>query len=362
MTRNNHIDIAKGIGILFVVLGHNWIVNHDKTLIFQMIYSFHMPLFFLLGGVFLSTRQGVADFARNKADALLKPYLVVLLLLGVYRIGVGATTPSQYFPGILYGVGSTIDWVQLWFLPSLFITLLFARLVLPLLQRTAFASLNLAGLVVVLFLVGALLVDSYRDIPSADSPLLSWMFGPDAHLRGLPFSLDLLPLSAAFLLLGYLLREQIKQAVFQPLHLLAAIAVFVLAHLLFRYSTDLNLREYGHWLITPLRALAGIYIVVSLSVLLTRYRVPAQTLAYLGRASLVILLFHAYVEWAIFGKLVNRFSEHPYAAGVAAFLGSLAISIGLYELSRRVPPMAWLLLQSNQRSGALKTAPSEQAA
>jgi len=362
MHRNNHIDIAKGIGILFVVLGHNWLINHDKTLVFQMIYSFHMPLFFVLGGVFLGTRQGLASFIRNKADALLKPYLAVLLMLGAYRIGIGATTPSQYFPGVLYGVGSSIDWIQLWFLPSLFITLVFARLLLPWLQRTPYPSLNLAVLIAALFLLGALTAEHYRDLTSAASPLLGMMFGPNAHLRGLPFSLDLLPLSAAFLLLGYLLRAPIQRAAFKPLHALAALVVFLLSHLLFHYYTDLNAREYGHWLITPLRALAGIYLVISLSALLARYRTAAGLLAYLGQASLIILLFHAYVEWAIFGKLLQRYGNQPYPAGVIAFFGSLAISVALYEISRRLPPMAWLLLQSHQRGSNVKTALSEQAA
>lgn len=43
--RIEYIDILKGIGIILVVLGH---VTQDKQ-VFQLIYAFHMPLFFFVG-------------------------------------------------------------------------------------------------------------------------------------------------------------------------------------------------------------------------------------------------------------------------------------------------------------------------
>lgn len=42
--RNINIDIAKGIGIMLVVIGHTDSPLHD------FIYLFHMPLFFFLSG------------------------------------------------------------------------------------------------------------------------------------------------------------------------------------------------------------------------------------------------------------------------------------------------------------------------
>lgn len=48
------IDAAKGLGIIFVVLGHA-IADTTQNVqffgkLFQIIYSFHMPLFFFLSG------------------------------------------------------------------------------------------------------------------------------------------------------------------------------------------------------------------------------------------------------------------------------------------------------------------------
>ena len=44
------IDIAKGFGILLVILGHT-IAYDCSHIVYNSIYSFHMPLFFFLSGV-----------------------------------------------------------------------------------------------------------------------------------------------------------------------------------------------------------------------------------------------------------------------------------------------------------------------
>lgn len=352
MPRNNSVDIAKGMGILLVVLGHNWILTHEKNLIFQVIYSFHMPLFFFLGGIFLNSAQSFPALLRTKADSLLKPYAVVLILLGLYKISVARTTPGQYFPGVLYGVGTTLEWSQLWFLPSLFVTLVFAWMLLNILRDESHREVGLTAIIAALFLLGATTINAYSDIPSASSPLLSGIFGAEVHLHGLPLSLDVLPVSAAFLLLGHLLRKQIQEAIFRPTHLLTATLIFIASHLLFSYPTDLNLRIYGNWLLTPIRALSGIYMVLSLSTLIAGYKLAAQPLAYLGKCSLFILIFHAYVEWGVFEKLAMRFEYSRHVIGAVTFVGGVALPIVLFEISKRVAPMSLLLLHRPQRGAA----------
>lgn len=50
MQRNALIDIAKGIGIILVVLGH---LDTNGQISREFIYSFHMPLFFSFRGYLL---------------------------------------------------------------------------------------------------------------------------------------------------------------------------------------------------------------------------------------------------------------------------------------------------------------------
>lgn len=66
-----YLDIAKGIGILLVVLGHL-----NLEFVFKnIIYSFHMPLFFYLGGV--------VSFPRNEIPwRNIKKFLFLYLIFG----------------------------------------------------------------------------------------------------------------------------------------------------------------------------------------------------------------------------------------------------------------------------------------
>ena len=78
------IDIARGLGIILVVLGHTvrpgmldipWC-----NFFFQLIYSFHMPLFFVLSGYTFALTYGKylnkpALFAKKKIKSLLIPLL-----------------------------------------------------------------------------------------------------------------------------------------------------------------------------------------------------------------------------------------------------------------------------------------------
>lgn len=50
-TRNMRVDIARGIAIIAVILGHFSIIN-----IRNVVFTFHLPIFFLITGYF--TREG----------------------------------------------------------------------------------------------------------------------------------------------------------------------------------------------------------------------------------------------------------------------------------------------------------------
>ena len=68
------VDVARGLGIVLVVLGHSPALRGaPKTL----IYAFHMPLFFFLSG-FLATPASLAvpfaSYVASQARRLLVPY------------------------------------------------------------------------------------------------------------------------------------------------------------------------------------------------------------------------------------------------------------------------------------------------
>lgn len=83
--RIHWIDIAKGIGIILVSFGHIrngdgqsvWLPALDTPI--NIIYLFHMPLFFFLGGLTVSSRRQFPDFLKVKAKTLLIPYYLYSL-------------------------------------------------------------------------------------------------------------------------------------------------------------------------------------------------------------------------------------------------------------------------------------------
>ena len=82
--RDITIDILKGIGITLMVVGH----SGCPKLLESIIYSFHMPLFFLASGYFfkedyICSFQAVKRYSHTKFVKLYIPYLKysVLFLL-----------------------------------------------------------------------------------------------------------------------------------------------------------------------------------------------------------------------------------------------------------------------------------------
>lgn len=68
-------DISKGIGIFFVVMGHTQLPFEFR----KWIYSFHMPMFFILSGFFFSSgKYCFVDFVLRKIKTLLVPYMFFL--------------------------------------------------------------------------------------------------------------------------------------------------------------------------------------------------------------------------------------------------------------------------------------------
>lgn len=71
--RIEYIDVAKGVAILLVVVGH---VSSLPAPIKSSLYSFHMPLFFLLSGFFFR-QEDTFSTAKRMIPTIVVPYLVV---------------------------------------------------------------------------------------------------------------------------------------------------------------------------------------------------------------------------------------------------------------------------------------------
>jgi polysaccharide biosynthesis protein PslL len=349
-SRNATIDVTKGLGIILVVLGHNWIVWHDKGELFRVIFSFHMPLFFFLAGIFIRSSDGIMRFVTTRASALLKPYFVVLLSLGVFDLLVAILRNKpdvpgfEYFMGILYGTGNTIAWVPLWFLPHLFISSTIALILLKAFEARVSSKVWLAFSAALLLIIGIYFVDASWQ-PDATGTYIPGVKG----LPGLPWSIDLAPITTAFIIFGYLLGEYTKSMVFNKNGLLVSVLVFISLHYFFDHTIDLNARIYSDPVVSTIQAATGIYITISVASLLQKFPSFSKPLAYLGSGSLFILIFHSALQVKVFWRL-SQISTNMYLNGLASIVASILLSLLLWEIAKRQKYVAKLLLPSKSHS------------
>ena len=147
--RAAYIDIAKGLLIILVVVGHVWqAVYHNGILrnevVYHMvdnwIYSFHMPAFFLLSGLFAmhSARRPAGEFIMHKLRTIAYPYLLWSVLQSSLQLLMkGSTTNTLTITDILKI--PVYPQMQFWFLFALFyIFLLFIFLKQLTSSRTVF--------------------------------------------------------------------------------------------------------------------------------------------------------------------------------------------------------------------------------
>ena len=319
--RDARIDAAKGVAIALVVLGHAKGIPREFTV---LVYSFHVPLFFLLSG-WLSRRrsaQTAAQMLSTLSRTLLLPYVFFFFMAYGYwlltrQIGEKALRWGQVpwwepLGGLLTGIGPQL-YVHpaLWFLPALFTTAL----------TYFFLAKKLPPSII---LVLALLL------------VMPWIaFFPGTGLR-LPFALDVLPAALFFYACGVLAGRAISL----PRSILvgsALAAMLLVPWLWLAWSNgrvDINQLRFGAsaWKFI-LASLLGTSMVLSMSPLAAR----SAVLRWMGRNTLLILCTHILVFFVLSGlaSVLGLFAAGS-KPGLAWALGISVVSIALCVPLRRL--------------------------
>ena len=104
--RLSWLDILKGIGIILVVIGH---VYSNRT-VFNWLYSFHMPLFFLAAGWGYKEKTILTDI-KGRIQTLLVPYFSFgLLVLLYWQVLERRFRDSENFFSSLYNLTTGLMW------------------------------------------------------------------------------------------------------------------------------------------------------------------------------------------------------------------------------------------------------------
>lgn len=123
------IDLAKGMCILLVVMGHLVPIFNDNL---TFVFCFRMPLYFCLSGLFYKDYGGIRNLTVKKCNKILIPFVAwYLISYGIYFIGRELTRSAIDAPYHILDILNTTDIynIPIWFLLCLFWSnLLFAAI------------------------------------------------------------------------------------------------------------------------------------------------------------------------------------------------------------------------------------------
>ena len=206
--RNYSIDIARGVACLAVVAGH---IPELPNVLHSWVYSFHIPLFFIISGMVLKTSEKPSIFIEKRIRGLLVPYLLlnisVWLLETIFRLAAGIVgfrtvdfnIIKDEFIGIFVGYRLTLYYYILWFVIALFFASILAYAILRLVKKWLSVTLIAVSLIVINAVI--------------------WRF-----VKGAPLSLDIIPLATGYILIGNSFINKVL-GLFQRKYLLIGISL-----------------------------------------------------------------------------------------------------------------------------------------
>lgn len=250
MERNRSIDMAKGLGILLVILGHVPTVPEELK---KVIYSFHIPLFFFISGYLYNSIKynsfTLIEFIKSRVQRYIVPYFVIgficFFLFGVIyplvRDGYSADYLQSVFKflfGLLYSRGGT-SWMAwsspLWFLTCLFVAELILYFVLKHFKKQY-----------IVFFILAIVGYCYTVITKFP----------------LPWNIDVALTATSFMYIGYLCRKHNILEQYNKMKYVPILFVVLVISILFNSQIDFNLRNFGNVILTYSGGVSGSILVL----------------------------------------------------------------------------------------------------
>ena len=285
MRQNNRIivlDQLKGLGILFMIIGH----IEFAECINKYIYSFHMPLFFVVSGyVYKKSTLKFEKYIKIQAKLLLVPYLVCGIFFSIiFYLSGHSFNVEKVFRNFVFPNKYPFDWCgAIWFLMAIFIV----KIIFEAINRIRIAGVRNF---ILIFLIASGWVIAYKRMK-------------------LPLCIDTALIALGLYLIGYLCRlgscvitERLKRG--NEVYFFLAIC-FGISMLCFANET-VNMREnqYGNLGLFYLSGLAGIISWLLIFYIADRKKnIFLKKLVFLSDNSIVYMELNQFII-AIFNVLV----------------------------------------------------------
>lgn len=323
-TRIEWIDVAKFFGIVLVFIAHGVWPEADNLapgIIRGIIYSFHMPLFFILSMMTSSLSKSKEEYiskTKKRAIHLLIPYVIIFLLLTTIDLAYRKINPldSIYWKdnilrllGVEYANQLAIG--PVWFLMALFI------------GQSIF---DLAHLI--------FKKDTYLFVIAIILSTLGVIMG-QINMK-FPLTLDMVFSSMLFFFFGYKLKNfdfKKHQLIVFLVCLVLWLGLFFLTFTNFNEMTyyEVWCRRYPLYPLCYISAMCGSLVFMYLIRWFCKIKYIYKPFAFLGRWSIILLCVHD-IDQEIFNQWFNFFPGDKYLNDFMGALIGLGIALGVIGL------------------------------
>ena len=336
--RLDYLDMAKGIGIILVVLGH---IVYTEQHIMIWIASFHMALFFVISGILMGLKdKPIRDIKAeivHIAKGILIPYAWFSgldFLLDIGNVLLGKISQEAFWRNLVSSVtfyGKSV----LWFLTALFI----AEAILIVLRAKCKDTVGIVVTVVIaaIAVVCKYGIDKVYGMYADSFAMVSLLNVVRTLIRGC----IVLPYLSA----GYYVTKYVKKtdALCEPKrrYQVAFAVILLLINIIVAIengSVDTNNMILGNVFLYYTGGLAGSFAIV----LLCKNMWSLKPLTYIGRNSLIIMATHldCYILWAGLKVGMVVFGRVPQVALLVliALVVTLLLSCIVVEVINRFMP------------------------
>lgn len=280
------VDIAKGIAILLMIIGH----EVESAHLYALIFSFHMPLFFILSGYTSSRVNNWTKFRIKLKRSFVRVWLLAAFMVLLYEL---ETTIYAHinFSIFLRNVIHSIFWGSnyaskfaspgvMWFLFVFF----WAKILLDVLQ--VLLSDKSIGIVLIILSGISMYVLSNHWLPQA---------------------LDIVPVATLFMFSGSMLNQLVKTHSLDRWHIYIGVIVFIFwfGCAAFKIFIEMALRHYPYGFVCILEAICGTLIVCHISQWLASTKL-FNFFVICGRHTLALLcIHHLDCYWVFWGGYIH---------------------------------------------------------
>ncbi|MGX8882274.1 acyltransferase family protein [Methylovorus sp. SPW-M1] len=317
----NWIDILKGIGILFVVIGH---MTPKDIFLTDFIFLFHMPLFFFISGYLFKPTTDLKGYARKKAIHLLLPYLTFLCVIYILPTVINLIYENRHYfgtfkeitTGVLLG-GRALRGIEsvFWFVTCLYATQLLVNWLLIKLPKLA--NYLCAGMLCISY------VNAYF------------------HDIWLPWNINVVLAAAPIFFIGHVYKRIPNKIPYEWTAFIVAGAAISLLLAGFDNTYDMKAAQYGLPFITFLSAIAMIVVLIKIATWLEHINYVRELFIQIGQASIIIMFLHQLV---LIKSKIYLGENHE----AVRFSLAIIITMAAYYLLKRIALSRALFLGSEQ--------------